>query len=78
MMRLVLYDTCVQWSTAVFLALIAGGAVRNGRFALPDVALLPPCVVMIAFGLFSECATPSPEKRITNSISVGAQRSVAR
>ena len=25
-------------------------------------ALLPPCVVMIALGLFSECATPSPEK----------------
>jgi len=32
-------------------------------------ALLPPCVVMIALGLFSECATPSPEKRITSSIS---------
>jgi len=27
-------------------------------------ALLPPCVVMIALGLFSECATPSPEKRL--------------
>jgi uncharacterized membrane protein YoaK (UPF0700 family) len=32
-------------------------------------ALLPPCVVMIALGLFSEDATPSPEKRITSSIS---------
>ena len=32
-------------------------------------ALLPPCVVMIALALFSECATPSPEKRITSSIS---------
>jgi uncharacterized membrane protein YoaK (UPF0700 family) len=32
-------------------------------------ALLPPCVVMIALGLFSECATPSPEKRVTSSIS---------
>jgi uncharacterized membrane protein YoaK (UPF0700 family) len=31
--------------------------------------LLPPCVVMIALGLFSECATPTPEKRITSSIS---------
>jgi uncharacterized membrane protein YoaK (UPF0700 family) len=27
-------------------------------------ALLPPCVVMIALGLFSECAAPTPEKRI--------------
>jgi uncharacterized membrane protein YoaK (UPF0700 family) len=32
-------------------------------------ALLPPCVVMIALGLFSECPPPSPEKRITSSIS---------
>ena len=32
-------------------------------------ALLPPCAVMIALGLFSECATPSPEKRITSPIS---------
>jgi uncharacterized membrane protein YoaK (UPF0700 family) len=31
-------------------------------------ALLPPCVVMIALGLFSECPTLSPEKRITSSI----------
>ena len=27
-------------------------------------ALLPPCVVMIALGLFTECATPSTEKRL--------------
>jgi hypothetical protein len=33
-------------------------------------ALLPPFVVMIALGLFSECATPSFEKKITSSISV--------
>jgi uncharacterized membrane protein YoaK (UPF0700 family) len=32
-------------------------------------ALLPPCAVMIALGLFSEQATPSTEKRITSSIS---------
>ena len=38
-------------------------------------APLPPCVVMIALGLFSECATPSPEKRITSSIS-GVRRAV--
>jgi uncharacterized membrane protein YoaK (UPF0700 family) len=31
-------------------------------------ALLPPCAVMIASGLLSECATPSSEKRITSSI----------
>jgi uncharacterized membrane protein YoaK (UPF0700 family) len=40
--------------------------------------LLPPCFVMIALGLFSECPTPSPRKRITSSISGGAQHSVAR
>jgi len=27
-------------------------------------ALLPACVVMIALSLFSECATPPPEKRL--------------
>jgi len=32
-------------------------------------ALLPPFVVMLALGLFSDCPTPSPEKRITSSIS---------
>ena len=32
-------------------------------------ALLPPCVVMIALGLLSAGATPSPEKRITSPIS---------
>jgi uncharacterized membrane protein YoaK (UPF0700 family) len=32
-------------------------------------ALLPPCLVMIALGLFSECSATSPEKRITSSIS---------
>jgi uncharacterized membrane protein YoaK (UPF0700 family) len=31
--------------------------------------LLPPCVVMIALGLFSESRTPSPEKRVNSSIS---------
>jgi uncharacterized membrane protein YoaK (UPF0700 family) len=32
-------------------------------------ALLPPCVVMIALGVFSECATPSTDRKITSSIS---------
>jgi len=40
-------------------------------------ALLPPIVVMIALGLFSKCAAPSTEKRITPSISRGVQGSVA-
>jgi uncharacterized membrane protein YoaK (UPF0700 family) len=31
-------------------------------------ALLPPCVVMIALGLFSECPTQSPKKSSTSSI----------
>jgi uncharacterized membrane protein YoaK (UPF0700 family) len=39
-------------------------------------ALLPPCVVMIALGLFSECATPSTEERL-NLRSPGV-RSVVR
>jgi hypothetical protein len=37
-------------------------------------ALLPPCVVVIALALFSEFATPAPEKELTISISRGAQR----
>jgi uncharacterized membrane protein YoaK (UPF0700 family) len=40
-------------------------------------ALLPPCVVMIALGLFSECTTPTPGKR-SGSISGGAKRRVVR
>jgi hypothetical protein len=31
-------------------------------------ALLPPWFVMIALGLFCECATPSIEKKIISSI----------
>jgi uncharacterized membrane protein YoaK (UPF0700 family) len=38
-------------------------------------ALVPPCLVMIGLGLFSESATPSPEKRITPSMrGLAAQR----
>ena len=36
-------------------------------------ALLPPCVVMIALGLFSNGATPATKNKITSSISGGAQ-----
>ena len=41
-------------------------------------ALLPPFFVMVALGLFSECATPSTEKSITSSISADAQRGAVR
>ena len=41
-------------------------------------ALLPPCIVMIALGLFSEDATPSSEKGMMSSISKDAQHSVVR
>jgi uncharacterized membrane protein YoaK (UPF0700 family) len=41
-------------------------------------ALLPPCVLMVALAVFSESATPSPEKRITPSMSgLAAQRSLS-
>jgi uncharacterized membrane protein YoaK (UPF0700 family) len=39
-------------------------------------ALLPPCVVMTALGLFSERATPSIEKKVASSIS-GVQSAVS-
>jgi uncharacterized membrane protein YoaK (UPF0700 family) len=53
------------WSGFLFGAGLAGMAGSHFRMW----ALLPPCVVMIALGLFSECPTNSPEKRITSSIS---------
>ena len=53
------------WSGFLVGAGLSGMAASHFRMW----ALLPPCVVMIALGLFSECATPSPEKRITSSIS---------
>jgi uncharacterized membrane protein YoaK (UPF0700 family) len=47
------------------------GAALSGMVALHFRmwALLPPCIVMIALGLFSEGATPSTEKSITSPIS---------
>jgi uncharacterized membrane protein YoaK (UPF0700 family) len=53
------------WSGFLVGAGLSGMAASHFRMW----ALLPPCVVMIALGLFSECATPSLEKRITSSIS---------
>jgi len=53
------------WSGFLFGAGLAGMAGSHFRMW----ALLPPCVVMIALGLFSECPTNSQEKRITSSIS---------
>jgi uncharacterized membrane protein YoaK (UPF0700 family) len=41
-------------------------------------ALLPPCIFMVGLALFSESATPSPEKRITASMrGLAAQRSLS-
>jgi hypothetical protein len=45
------------------------------QFTFLDVGLLLPCVVMIALGLFSECATPSPEKGL-HVRSLGARSAV--
>jgi uncharacterized membrane protein YoaK (UPF0700 family) len=53
------------WSAFLVGAGVAG--VTGSRFRM--WALLPPCVVMIALGLFSESAAPSPERRITPSTS---------
>jgi uncharacterized membrane protein YoaK (UPF0700 family) len=53
------------WSGFLFGAGLAGMAGSHFRVWV----LLPPCVVMIALGLFSECPTNSPEKRIASSIS---------
>ena len=53
------------WSGFLLGAGLSGMAASHLRMW----ALLPPCAVMIALGLFSECATPSPEKRITSPIS---------
>jgi uncharacterized membrane protein YoaK (UPF0700 family) len=53
------------WSAFLVGAGVAG--VTGSRFRM--WALLPPCVVMIALGLFSQSSTPSPERRITSSIS---------
>jgi uncharacterized membrane protein YoaK (UPF0700 family) len=62
------------WSGFLIGAGLSGMAASHFRIW----ALLPPVVVMIGLGVFSECPTPSPEKRITSSISGGAQHSVAR
>ena len=56
------------WSAFVVGAGVSGMA--GSHFPL-WMALLPPFVVMIVLGLFSEYATPSSEKKITSSISVG-------
>ena len=53
------------WSGFLLGAALSGMAASHFQMW----ALLPPCVVMVALGLFSECATPSPEKRIGSPIS---------
>jgi uncharacterized membrane protein YoaK (UPF0700 family) len=53
------------WSGFLLGAGLSGMAASRFRMW----ALLPPCAVMIALGLFSQPATPAPEKRLTSSIS---------
>jgi uncharacterized membrane protein YoaK (UPF0700 family) len=53
------------WSGFLVGAALSGMAVPHYR----AWALLPPCVVTFALGLFSESDVPSSEKRITSSIS---------
>jgi uncharacterized membrane protein YoaK (UPF0700 family) len=53
------------WAGFLVGALLSGIAGSHFR----TWALLPPCLVMIALSLFSECTTPSTENRITSSIS---------
>src|SRR5271167_5198070 len=55
---------------SVWLGFLAGAALSGMAAShLHMWALLPPCVVMIALGLFSEDATPSPEKMIASPTS---------
>jgi len=53
------------WSGFLVGAALSGMAASHFQMWAP----LPPCVVMIALGLFSKGATPSPEERITSPIS---------
>jgi uncharacterized membrane protein YoaK (UPF0700 family) len=46
------------WSAFLTGAVLSGVVGSNFR----TWALLPPCAVMLALGLFSECATPAREK----------------
>jgi len=61
------------WSGFLVGAGLSGMAASHFRMW----TLLPPCVAMIALGLFSKGATPSPETRITSSIS-GVRSTVVR
>ena len=61
------------WSGFVVGAGLSGMAGSHFRLW---AALLPPIVVMIALGLFSEWATPSIEKKVASSIS-GVHRAVS-
>ena len=63
---------------SVWLGFVAGAALSGmagSHFPL-WVALLPPFVVMIGLGLFSEWASPSIEKKVASSIS-GVPRAVS-
>ena len=61
---------CARIDASVWSGFLIGAGLSGmagSRFRM--LALLPPCLVMMVLGLFSECPTPSPEKRITPSIS---------
>ena len=67
------YLARVRIEASVWAAFLVGAGVAGvtgSRFRM--WALLPPCVVMIALGLFSESATPARERKITPSISRGS------
>jgi uncharacterized membrane protein YoaK (UPF0700 family) len=62
--------------TSIWAGFLVGAALsRIVRSHFRLWALVPPCLVMIGLGLFSEPGTPSPEKRITPSMrGLAAQR----
>lgn len=55
------------WSGFLVGAALSGIAGSHSR----TWALLPPCAVMIALGLFSECPAPSPKKTISATSGAG-------
>jgi uncharacterized membrane protein YoaK (UPF0700 family) len=64
------YLARVRIDASVWLGFLVGAGLSGmvaSHFRL--WALLPPCIVMIALGVLSKSATPSPEKRIASPIS---------
>jgi uncharacterized membrane protein YoaK (UPF0700 family) len=64
------YLTRARIDASVWLGFLVGAALSGmvaSHFRM--WTLLPPCIAMIALGLFSRVATPSEDKRLTSSIS---------